>query len=362
MDGGSLAETLASGEKFSWKVSASVVRDVIDGLFFLNGKGVAHGYVCPENILLDSSGRAKLSHPGISSLFEHEQMGRVHYIAPELDFNDEPTITGDIYAVGVVLYEMLTGHTPYSGKNIEDIREQQKIGSYAPLEDFVKKPVNACVSLLESMLTADKSQRISSYEEILLQLPEKSQTTKIMKKGKADSVADVLAQKGRPSVSAAQRIREKKELEKEQKHFKPHHVIIGVIVLAVIGAGIWLVTRPDATESALTRVMALKDGGSFDKAISVIDNCGWSLRQKYKDKLVEERQLLIKLKDGKKVFDSLKKEWEEYILYKRANRDDVSGRRKKVLVLKKKCAGNLYAEMKGLHAAIERELNRIKNE
>jgi serine/threonine protein kinase len=97
-----------------------LLRDVCDALDYAHSQGVIHRDVKPSNILLDQSGRPYLADFGLARQVNvdtrGEVFGSVHYVAPEQVISSAKTVPqSDLYAVGVILYEMLTGQVPFSG-------------------------------------------------------------------------------------------------------------------------------------------------------------------------------------------------------------------------------------------------------
>lgn len=101
---------------------------IADGVAYLHRQGIVHGDLRPHNILVTSRGEVKVGDYGLSSAFlasrvtETEWMERVApYLAPERFHGDEGTPQSDIYALGVLLFQMVTGRLPYEAATIADL-------------------------------------------------------------------------------------------------------------------------------------------------------------------------------------------------------------------------------------------------
>jgi serine/threonine protein kinase len=126
--GGNLA-SLGRGRPVPPKRAIDIVECVADALDYANEKGIIHRDVKPQNILLDESGRVYLVDFGIARLTEGAQRltqaglvaGTPHYMAPEQALGGELDAKVDIYALGVVTYELLTGSTPFQAEVPMDV-------------------------------------------------------------------------------------------------------------------------------------------------------------------------------------------------------------------------------------------------
>ncbi|HEY44237.1 MAG TPA: protein kinase, partial [Anaerolineae bacterium] len=119
LQGGSLRDAIESGES-NLKVVGQVFEHIADALSMAHEHGVIHRDLKPENILLDEAGNAYLTDFGIAKDIGGERLtktgklvGSVDYLAPEQAKGEAVTPKTDIYGLGVVLYEMLTGEHPF---------------------------------------------------------------------------------------------------------------------------------------------------------------------------------------------------------------------------------------------------------
>lgn len=123
--GGDLRATLRQRGTLTPREVATLGEQVALGLAAVHAQGVVHRDVKPENILLDRSGdgvTAKVTDFGIAQLAETSQatrtsmmMGTINYVAPEVFGGLRATPQADVYALGVVLYELTCGVTPFQG-------------------------------------------------------------------------------------------------------------------------------------------------------------------------------------------------------------------------------------------------------
>ena len=120
--GGSLAERVRRSP-LSPAETAAVLRDVAAALDYAHARGVVHRDVKPANVLLDEAGRAYLADFGIARMLEGSSVatatgliqGTPSYMAPEQAMGAKVDRLADVYALGVVAFECLTGRVPYTG-------------------------------------------------------------------------------------------------------------------------------------------------------------------------------------------------------------------------------------------------------
>ena len=148
IDGMTLSRFVEYENGLSWQTAVDLTLDVANGLLHAHQKGLVHGDVNPRNIFVSSAaGTAVLADFGLAILHQHQRNSRTAlvpaYMAPEQILNPTQQIDGrsDIWALGVVFYELLTGKRPFSAKGwIQPGRKQllQQIISVRP------KPLREC--------------------------------------------------------------------------------------------------------------------------------------------------------------------------------------------------------------------------
>ena len=101
-----------------------IMKQVVSGIAKAHQLGIIHRDLKPQNILVTDSGVAKIADFGIASMQSLEQvtqtdviMGSLHYLAPELARGEKATVQSDIYALGIVFYELLRGEVPFNGES-----------------------------------------------------------------------------------------------------------------------------------------------------------------------------------------------------------------------------------------------------
>lgn len=120
IEGITLKEYIAKKGKLSIKEATSIAIQVSMGLEAAHNHGIVHRDVKPQNIIISTDGKVKVTDFGIaraasSNTISSNVMGSVHYSSPEQvrgGYSDEKS---DIYSLGITLYEMVTGRVPFDG-------------------------------------------------------------------------------------------------------------------------------------------------------------------------------------------------------------------------------------------------------
>jgi len=123
VNGKSLQAHLLSGANFSLPEIVQIIRPLLDGLGYVHSEGVVHRDMKPSNILINSDGRIKICDFGIAHTESSELtqlgdvLGSLHYMSPEQFIGMSVDSRSDLYSVGVIAYELLTGKKPFVGNS-----------------------------------------------------------------------------------------------------------------------------------------------------------------------------------------------------------------------------------------------------
>jgi serine/threonine-protein kinase len=126
IEGGSLADQLAKGSPWRTETLA-LVADVADALHHAHDRGFVHRDIKPSNILLDEHGKPFLADFGIAVTSQETQassLGTLPYMAPEQITEGKADARSDIYSLGVVLYQLLTGRLPFDANDPAELRQK----------------------------------------------------------------------------------------------------------------------------------------------------------------------------------------------------------------------------------------------
>src|SRR5205809_4077972 len=127
LDGRSLKELIVSRGPAPVGVAVEYARQILSALRFAHRHGIVHRDIKPHNVLVDGEGRLKvtdfgIARAGVSQMTEAGSIiGTAQYLSPEQAKGAPVDQTSDLYSVGVVLYELLTGVVPFSGETPVEI-------------------------------------------------------------------------------------------------------------------------------------------------------------------------------------------------------------------------------------------------
>ncbi len=174
VDGSSLRDLINRGLEPSEAVE--VARQVLAAASFAHSKGIVHRDLKPMNVLIDREGRIRVTDFGIARAGASEitrtgsVMGTPQYISPEQAQGMDVTAAADIYSVGIILFEMLTGRVPFEGDNTVAIAMKQ-VAEEPPAPSSINPNVSPALdAVVLRALAKDPAQRYASAQEMIAAL------------------------------------------------------------------------------------------------------------------------------------------------------------------------------------------------
>lgn len=180
IQGESLKDRLKSG-LLGVDEAANVAIQVAEGLQEAHGKGIVHRDIKAGNIMLTEEGKAKIVDFGIAKLAGQSRItkpgstfGTFAYMSPEQARGEDTDNKTDIWSLGVLLYEMLTGELPFQGENEAAVIYSILNEEPKAIQKYRSDVPDNIIALISILLQKDLTQRISSAKEIVKQLKTKS--------------------------------------------------------------------------------------------------------------------------------------------------------------------------------------------
>ncbi|MCI5573651.1 MAG: Stk1 family PASTA domain-containing Ser/Thr kinase [Faecalibacterium prausnitzii] len=175
VDGMTLREYLNErGGKLSSRETVHFISQILKALEHAHANGVVHRDIKPQNIMLLDNGQLRMMDFGIArisradnQLLVGKAMGSVHYISPEQAKGDETDCTSDIYSVGVMMYEMLSGHLPFDADDVVEVAIKQISDQPKSLREIAPEVPGALVEITEKAMAKLPQNRYASAREML---------------------------------------------------------------------------------------------------------------------------------------------------------------------------------------------------
>ena len=259
VDGMTLREYLNErGGKLTSRETVHFISQILKALEHAHANGVVHRDIKPQNIMLLDNGQLRMMDFGIARISRAENqllsgkaMGSVHYISPEQAKGDETDCTSDIYSVGVMMYEMLSGQLPFDAEDAVEVAIKQISDQPKSLHEIAPQVPAALVEITEKAMAKLPQNRYASAREMLDALDTYVQNPSVMfeyqyitedapeKVVKRTMNQNKAARQNHPNESAAPR--GKKATRKRRTIFLP--VLFGITIAFALAclALCWLI-------------------------------------------------------------------------------------------------------------------------
>ena len=280
IDGITLKDYIVHNGALPWKEAVFFTSQILKALQHAHNNGIIHRDIKPQNIMLLQNGTIKVTDFGIARFSQSETqtvtdkaLGSVHYIAPEQAKGEFTSEKADIYSVGVMLYEMLTGQLPFEADNAVSVAIMQlQVEPVKPRSINPQIPVGLEEITMKAM-EKNPSTRFRSAGEMLNDL-EQFRTNPSLTFGYSfqeeisatrqvniyDEVKPVRHQQSNVTPVYEDDFEYEVELEKSKKHAKGSMIITGLVLaifIVAIGLGGYGIYRyiTSSSSSAVTEVM-----------------------------------------------------------------------------------------------------------
>ena len=179
IDGITLKQYMQKKEgRLNWRESLYFITQIVRALGHAHSRGIIHRDIKPQNIMVLRDGSVKVADFGIArimssqSTLTKEALGSVHYISPEQAKGGRVDNRSDLYSLGVVMYEMLTGRPPYDGESPVAVALKH-INGGAPMPSTINPNIpGGLEQIIMHAMEVDPARRYSSATEMLYDMEE----------------------------------------------------------------------------------------------------------------------------------------------------------------------------------------------
>ena len=254
-----------------------IMGQILLAMRLAHTKGIVHRDLKPQNILLTPDGTAKVTDFGIAVAFAetsltqtNSMLGSVHYLSPEQARGSKATVQSDIYAMGIIFYEMLTGHIPYDGDSAVTIALQH---FQKPLPSVIAENPSVPQALENVVIKATAKKLTDRYQSVSEMYVDLSSSLSYNRRNepklvfddatKADtktlpkvpqstltSIPKVQTQDPKPQAAKpSQQVSEDNYATKpvKKRKFRVRYMILLASIVLVAASLIWILSRTPAT-------------------------------------------------------------------------------------------------------------------
>ncbi len=254
-----------------------IMGQILLAMRLAHTRGIVHRDLKPQNILLTPDGTAKVTDFGIAVAFAetsltqtNSMLGSVHYLSPEQARGSKATVQSDIYAMGIIFYEMLTGHIPYDGDSAVTIALQH---FQKPLPSVIAENPSVPQALENVVIKATAKKLTDRYQSVAEMYVDLSSSLSYNRRNepklvfndttKADtktlpkvsqstltSIPKVQTQSPKPQTAKpSQQVSEDNYASKtvKKRKFRVRYMILLASIVLVAVSLIWILSRTPAT-------------------------------------------------------------------------------------------------------------------
>ena len=254
-----------------------IMGQILLAMRLAHTRGIVHRDLKPQNILLTPDGTAKVTDFGIAVAFAetsltqtNSMLGSVHYLSPEQARGSKATVQSDIYAMGIIFYEMLTGHIPYDGDSAVTIALQH---FQKPLPSVIDENPSVPQALENVVIKATAKKLTDRYQSVAEMYVDLSSSLSYNRRNepklvfndttKADtktlpkvsqstltSIPKVQTQSPKPQTAKpSQQVSEDNYASKpvKKRKFRVRYMILLASIVLVAASLVWILSRTPAT-------------------------------------------------------------------------------------------------------------------
>jgi serine/threonine-protein kinase len=248
LEGITLKQYMQSKGALSCKESVHFATQIARALSHAHSKGIIHRDIKPQNVMIGLDGNVKVADFGIAYLENalsegtNTAVGSVHYISPEQAKGLPADARSDIYSLGIVMYEMLTGTLPFTDASAEEIARQQISAEPVPPDVLNPEIPPELVNIVCRAMTKDIEKRYQSADEFLRDLDEyRLSTTEPLPHltAEGDPAAGIVIPPDVPPVSRSGEL-SKESYARRHRRANKISLLFGILLVLLFAAAVFL--------------------------------------------------------------------------------------------------------------------------
>ena len=291
VEGQTLADLLKEKRRLPWKDAIAIAVQVCTALKAAHNAGIIHRDLKPSNLLIAPDGFVKLMDFGVAQVFAASKLtatggiiGTAEFMSPEQASGRRATKVSDLYSLGAVIYAMLTGQPPFSGKTTVDIIQKHRFGRFDPARSLVPEIPHWLDAIVCQLLEKEPEKRFPDAYVLSLRLQEVVKKVELSQRdpltagddydGIAQTVAISETPQGGPGGGTLMRDLMRAELELASKpsalgSLLNNTVFLVVSLVLLIAGGVWWF-RAAGPPSGIERgqEMGVTPNGVFEQSLA----------------------------------------------------------------------------------------------
>ena len=324
IEGKTLKQLLKKRETLTLTEVIDIMTQLTDGIAHAHDSYIIHRDIKPQNIMIEDDGRIKITDFGIAMALNatmvtqtNSVMGSVHYLPPEQASGKSATVKSDIYSLGIMMYELLTGNVPFKGDNAVEIalkHMKDKLPSVRKQDPSIPQSVENIILKAAAKNPRNRYDNVHEMHEDLLHCLDEEHANdkkityeypendldgtspiptvappkkKIEKSKKADTMEDTdeLVKEIKPEEV------EDEEFFEEPKKRNTLIIILAsfLLLLLILGGVFWLITTREVKDITVPNVV----GKTTDEAIEKLKKAGFTYTTTQKNSDTVEEGLVI---------------------------------------------------------------------